>query len=551
MSQPNFIGFEPADFKKGMETLDNVIRLQAKVKEKVEQSRGYESDLAKDNEKRAKPINDEIAKQNALMLTYSSAKDIAEAKFQVNNSKKLKDDMDAKAAASNDQGDFELAAVYGLQLEYAKAKLDYLTAVQSLTKAKTPKEKKDRIKVVDDTMTEFQDALDMFTSANIPAGFVQAVDIRTIPAQPQGLLGAAQQQGQIILAQQGQQQGQPSLPTSEEFFKELQDQQQIAGRMELDAEVPNVIFFVSPAGAAGPVTVRDVDGKNPIVGDPFEVDGVAGLKFTKTGSREFKISYRRLRPIIETPWDQLDEPLLKSIVQMYVELYTNKKKLKIADDWAAFGIKPLIDQNPNYKAVITVANKAGVGKGIIGDVIKVITPKMPGKRGPSMKRPKLAGDMFGNVRIDLPALHNQGRIRVFDPRYIGNHGGKIIMDEAEENVEGFGLRRLMLTRVMQKTLDSAPPKVRKQYDRLLKLANADVPKGSGVTKSVKTTRKPQIVLVGDGADLAQRLKIAVGEYGAGNDSSENIQLITELAHQMFKLGKISADRYKQIVESVA
>lgn len=539
MSAPNFIGFQPAEFDAGMKILSNVIDLQSKVKEKIEQARGYESNLVKDNERRAKPINDEIAKQNSLMLTYSSAKDIAEAKFQTNEAKKLKDMADAQAANSGDLGDAELAAVYGLQLDYAKSKLKYLESVQSLTKAKTSKERTDRTKVVDDAITNFQDSLDLFTSANIPAGFIQVVDIRTIPAQPQAQIGVPQ--GQIIAAQQ---QAQPQLPTSEEFFKDLQANQQTAGSMELDGEIPNVIFFVSPVGAPEPITVRDINGKNPIVGSPTSVENVAGIEFARTANRTFKISYRRLKQIIETPWNQLDDSLLKSLIQLYVKLYTNTKKLRIADDWAALGIKPLIDQNPNYKAVITEANRDGIGKGIIGDVIKAVTPKLTGKRGPPMKRPKLMGDMFGNVRVDLPALHNQRRIRAY-------HGGKIVMDEAEEEIDGFGLRRLMMTRIMQKTLDSAPPKVRKQYDRLLKLANSEQQKSDSSGKGLKKQAKPQIVVVGDDKDLVQRLKIAVGEYGAGNDSSENIQLITELAKKMMDLGKISSDRYRQIVESIA
>lgn len=541
MSVPNFIGFQPAEFNEDMKTLKNVIKLQSQLRDDVEKARGYESNLAKDNERRANPINDEIAKQNSLLLTYSSAKDIADAKFQVNESKKLKDAADAQAAATNDLGDAELAAVYGLQLDYARSKLKYLESVRDLLKAKTPKERADRMKKVDDNTETLQDSLNLFTTANIPAGFIQAVDIRSVPAQPQAQLGAPQ--GQVVVAQQGQ----PQIPTSEEFFMDLQANQQTAGRMELDAEIPDVVFFVSPVGAPGPITVRDVSGKNPIVGSPTDVENVTGIEFVKDSNRKFKISYRRLKQIIETPWNQLDESLLKSLMQLYYNLYTNTKKLRIADDWAALSIKPLIDQNPNYKTIITEANKAGIGTGIFGDVIKAVTPKIPGKRGPPMKRPKLMGDMFGNVRVDLPALHNQRRIRAYQ-------GGKIVMDETEEEIDGFGLRRLMMTRVMQKTLDSAPPKVRKQYDRLLKLANSEqqISGTSGTSgKGVKKQAKPQIVLVGDGNDLAQRLKIAVGEYSAGNDSSENIQLITELAHRMLKLGKISAERYKQIVESIA
>lgn len=571
MSVPNFIGFQPAEFNEDMKTLKNVIKLQSQLRDDVEKARGYESNLAKDNERRAKPINDEIAKQNSLLLTYSSAKDIADAKFQVSESKKLKDAADAQAAATNDLGDAELAAVYGLQLDYARSKLKYLESIRDLLKAKTPKERADRMKKVDDNTETLQDSLNLFTTANIPAGFIQAVDVRSVPAQPQAQLGAPQ--GQVVVAQQGQQQPAaiplaPPIPKTQtkikvvkpkafEKIQKMYNSQNPPRGITLGPQA-DIVLFIAKTGAPGIVGIWDINQGDEDYANYDPNQG--GFVFSKAPG--YPVDPKMMLKLLENDYDNMSQDELRTLVALYFSVFPNERiyfrsPMDVGTtkkgDWLFDDNHPLIVliRNNKYKDDVQ-SELAPTGSGIFGDLIKkasrtvakAISPKMPGKRGPPMKRPKLMGDMFGNVRVDLPALHNQRRIRAYQ-------GGKIVMDETEEEIDGFGLRRLMMTRVMQKTLDSAPPKVRKQYDRLLKLANSEQQISGTSGKGVKKQAKPQIVLVGNGDDLAQRLKIAVGEYSAGNDSSENIQLITELAHRMLKLGKISAERYKQIVESIA
>lgn len=571
MSTPNFIGFEPAEFNEGMKTLSNVIKLRAKAKDEVEAARGYEASNARDNAARAKPINDEIAKQNALMLTYNSTKDITDVKLQIRRSKSLKDEADAIAARTNDQGDAALATVYGLQLDYAKAKLVYLEAMRDLANAKTPKERVDKTKAADDAIAAFQDALGLFTKAEIPVGFVQATDIRTLPVQPMAQPGSQSQA--IVVAKKpvliGSMKKTKMIKTIEEMY-DTQYPSDPAIAMEQDIWGTGGLAFIASPGSPGQVGIMNQDDGRITYGR------VENGLVVFPDAPGFVTTPEIMTEILKNDYDRMSADAIQFVLSIYFTAFKIppiiKVRLPIPDPNDATKTIPgpeqeaindlgtaveLFQNNPNYEFVRSILLKQYTGSGILGDLVKkaarVVAPKR-GAKGPPMKRPKLMGDMFGNVRVDLPALHNQQRIRVFN-------GGKVVMDESEENVDGFGLKRLMMTRVMQKTLDSAPTKVLKQYERLLKLANAEQSKtsGTGVKKSPKrslmhqesTAKKPQIILVGDGADLAQRLKIAVGEYGAGNTSSENVQLITELAFQMMKLGKISSDRYKAIVESVA
>lgn len=555
MSVPNFLGFEPADRDKNMKILNDVIRLKAKNKDAAEKSRGFEIEAARENEKRSAPFKDIVEKQNALMLSYNSAKDIVDAKQELAQARQLKVAADNAADLSGDQGDIELASAYGYQVLYAEMKVKLLETMRDLAAAKTAKEKVDRSAAVERQMVEFQSALDNFSSIEIPVGFKQTVDIKTLPPT----------QNDLMLTQGYEQ-------TFDEIISLMFQTQTPKYRMELDGIIPNVVFFVAPPTNPPdqPIVMRDISGNNPINGTMAQVskdDPTSVYIFTNANGETFTIKAAYLNQIIRIPWDKLPTTPLIGLIFLYTTMYHGSAALKSSDYPTKLGIYNLISANPNYADALAELDKArkpsaskpkgakvkgkGVdGEGIIQDVLGLIRTPKKQVRGPPRFKLGPSGE-YGNVRVDMPALLNRGRVRVM-------RGGSVVLDEVEENVDGFGLSRLITKRVMQKTIDAAPPKVRKQYERLNKLAaaaaeiskNATETKGSGIQSKIKVVKKPEnIVVVGNGAELAQRLKIATGLYVAGNRSSENVQLITELAHAMLKMGKISHERYADILDT--
>jgi len=142
---------------------------------------------------------------------------------------------------------------------------------------------------------------------------------------------------------------------------------------------------------------------------------------------------------------------------------------------------------------------------------------------------------YGDLIIDLQALYNTGRIVA---RKKGEaHVGGAVLNE----VAGEGLVGLLTKRVMKNTLAKANPATLKQLERLRKLA------ASPTKATIRQPRGGQVI-VSDGKDLAQRLKVATGIYDAGNRSAKNVELITELANALMKKGRMSPEKYRQTLE---
>lgn len=576
----NFVGFEPAEYEKKMKTLNEVIKLKARNKQAAEEAQGYKVEAVLENERRAKPIQDELRQQNALMLTYNSNKDILEAKRQLAAALKLKNDADADAALSPpDQGKDALAEAHGLQLVYADAKLKLLEAMRDSLKSKNPSERAVRTKNVEDRLDKYQTAFDEFIGANIPVGFIQVVDIRTIPDQPQQNPGAP---SSTVNLPKTRQQGllSPTLSAADKIFDMYNNQDQYPNVLTSDkilamakAQNYNVDYAAALTrkknnkGTQSPVVLVyfDKNQYRPIKALYSPVDVV----FNVAPPNPIEIPPQTMLNFLTVPVDSLsEEDLGYYIAAIYKHTNANAYDDVIATDFQ-------LDRNPNFAVAMQSLTKLfpqlqsgplvpdpnappqtsqapdpnapPTGTGILSDMRHVLysTPKKQ-VRGPPRFKLGPSGE-YGNVRVDMPALLNRGRVRVM-------RGGSVVLDEVEENVDGFGLSRLITKRVMQKTVDAAPPKVRKQYERLNKLAAAaaEITKKAGNAKGsgVKSVKKPEnIVVVGNGSELAQRLKIATGLYAAGNRSSENVQLITELAHAMLKMGKISHERYADILET--
>jgi len=554
----NFIGFEPAEYQKKMKLLDEVIKLKARNKDAAEQAQGYQVEAAQKAARQAKPVTDELARQNALMLTYESNKDIIEAKRQLTDSLRLKNDADVVAAQTGDQGDAALAQAYGLQAEYAQSKVKLLEAMRDSIKAKKPREKSLKNQEVEDRMDEYQEALNDFMDANIPVGFIQVIDIRTIPQQPQQNPGQPQPQVNIP---QPPPQAPPQIAAQKTVLEQINEWGQ-TGQSDM------VVDF-----APGPGVHFYIDKGSPSLVALYSEDLNAKVDATFTKSKKFDFNGYKILPdtmfgLLTKALDILDPDELEELVLAYS--YAFAYAVKIGNNWVFDDVKfpklaAELYAHPDYGQIeqkLQLFSQSAAqqgqqappkGSGIVRDVLglarKSLTPKKQ-VRGPPRFKLGPSGE-YGNVRVDMPALLNRGRVRVM-------RGGSVVLDEVEENVDGFGLSRLITKRVMQKTIDAAPPKVRKQYERLNKLAaaaaeiskNAAKTKGSGVQPKIKVVKKPEnIVVVGNGAELAQRLKIATGLYVAGNRSSENVQLITELAHAMLKMGKISHERYADILET--